>query len=850
VHDAPVELEPGHESGPKAAAPLAARGLSAAQADERLRRIGPNALPRAPPDALWRRFLRQFTSPLIYVLLAALAFDVGSWLHGGRQGWPLESLAIGLILLLNAGLGVLQDYRSEQALAQLGRLAAPPSWVLRDGRLVQLASERLVPGDVVRLEAGERVPADGALLEAQGLLLDESVLTGESVPVDKAAHDELLAGTLVARGTALLELTRTGAGSAMGRLATLVGGLEPGRTPLERRLDAFGRRISAWVLGATALLVLAGLAVAGLSRLAPLLIFAGALAVAVVPEGLPAVITLTLARGVQRMAGRRAVVRRLQAVEALGSVTVIATDKTGTLTENRLAVRRVESDDPGQALLAMVLANDADAGAGAGDPLDRALLEHAAAQGTAAGVERSRFPRVGGRPFDARWRFQRVTVERDGRRASYLKGAPEALLERCAPDPDGRGRWSLEAERMAAEGLRVIGLARGDGEREEGLRFLGLVALWDPPRAEVPAAIGAAQRAGVRVVMITGDHPATAVAVARALGIRGAESGAALTGAELERLGPAGLRRAVREAAVFARALPEHKLALVEALQSEGEVVAVTGDGVNDAPALKRADVGVAMGRRGSDVSREVADLVLLDDDFSTIVAAIEEGRGIYANIRTFIRYLFSTNTAEALLIVGGSAAAWALGMRDESGALLLPLTAVQILWVNLVTDGPPALALGVDRNAGLLNEAPRPRDEPLLDRRSLRFIVAAGLLEVSVAALLLLLLPRLGTPPLETRTAVFVYAAAAQLVAAYPARRIGARPQNNTLLHLAVAGGFAAQAAAVLLPPLRAMLGLVALRSSACIGLGLAMLFTWAAVALVGRWAERVPAAARIRRP
>ncbi|HZL99246.1 MAG TPA: HAD-IC family P-type ATPase, partial [Planctomycetota bacterium] len=327
----------------------------------------------------------------------------------------------------------------------------------------------------------------------------------------------------------------------------------------------------------------------------------------------------------------------------------------------------------------------------------------------------------------------------------------------------------------------------------------------------------------------------TAAAVARELGIAGAGR-PVLTGADLDRLDADGLRAAARDTAVFARTSPEHKLALVEALQASGEVVAVTGDGVNDAPALKRADVGVAMGRRGSDVSREVADLVLLDDDFSTIVAAVEEGRGIYANIRSFIRFLFSTNAAEALLVVVGSAAAWLIGLRDATGALLLPLTAVQILWVNLITDGPPALALGVDRNARLLERPPRARDEPLLDRASLRFVVSTGLLKAAVAGLLLVLLPWFGAGLLDTRTAVFVYTAAAQLVFAYPARRVGERPETNRALHLAVLAGIALQAATVLFAPLRALLGLVPLEPASWLAVGGAVLLTWAGAEAAGR--------------
>jgi Ca2+-transporting ATPase len=833
---------------PAAAAPAPA-GLTSAEARRRLAQHGPNAVAVVEPPPLWRRAVRQFRSPLVYILLFALAFDLATWIYGGAREWPAGSLVIALVLLFNAGLGVVQEHRSERALAQLRELSAPKAWVLRDGRLARIASAGIVPGDVIRLDEGERVPADARLAEARGLLLDESVLTGESLPVERAPGEEVLSGTLAVRGSALAEVVRTGARSAMGRLAELVARLETGRTPLERRLDAFGRRVAAWVLALAAALVAAGLLAEGLGRLGQVLLFAVALAVSAVPEGMPAVVALTLALGVQRMARRHAVVRRLQAVEALGSVSVIATDKTGTLTENRLFVRSLDAVDEAEALVALVVANDADPETGAGDPLDRALLDFARGRGIDPAALRSRLPAVGARPFHADWKFVRTTALRDGARASWLKGAAEVILERSALAPAERERWLARAEARAAEGFRVLGVAASEGEAERDLRFLGIVSLWDPPRAEVARAVRRAQEAGVRVVMVTGDHPATARTVAASIGMEGADAGV-LTGAELASLEPDGLREALRCASVFARVTPEQKLAVVEALRGAGEVVAVTGDGVNDAPALKRSDVGIAMGRRGSDVAREVSDLVLLDDDFATIVAAIEEGRGIYANIQKFIRFLFSTNAAELVLVVAGSLGAFALDLRDASGALLLPLTAVQILWINFLSDGPPALALGVDSNPGVMRERPRPAASPLLDRPSLRFVVTTGLLKAAVAGALLLGLPLAGVALDATQSSVFLFTGLAQLAFAYPARRLSGPTGPNPVLHGAVLLAAAAQLATVLVAPLRDALGLVPLGALPWATVVAAVALTWlgaeASGLLLGRHGPGSPSASR----
>ncbi|MCX7961761.1 MAG: HAD-IC family P-type ATPase, partial [Burkholderiales bacterium] len=540
-----------------------------------------------------------------------------------------------------------------------------------------------------------------------------------------------------------------------------------------------------------------------------------------------------LALGVERMARRKAIVRRLSAVEALGSVTVIATDKTGTLTENRMYVKDLDAPAPARALRAMVLANDAESATRAGDPLELALLEYAEAQGLDPAALGREAPRTSSRPFDSAWKFMRATVLEQGAAVSYLKGAPEVILARCRFAPEERRRWEQRAERHAAEGYRVLAFAAGAGEAEAELEFLGLALLWDPPRPEVPAAIREAQAAGIRVVMITGDHPATATAVARAVGI---EPTGVATGEAIERMAPQALERAVREINVFARVAPEHKLRLVEALKSAGEIVAVTGDGVNDAPALKRSDVGVAMGRRGSDVSREVADLVLMDDNFATIVAAIEEGRSIYENIQKFIRFLFSTNVALVLLVVLGLAAAWLAGVRDAAGAIFLPLTAVQLLWINVIADGPPALALALDRNPGVMSQPPRDPAAPLLDAASLRFILVTGTVKALAGVLILVALPRFGYGPAETRTAVFLYESLAQLVFAYPARRIAVLPVRNVALHAAIVLGAALQLLTVSVPALRQLLALEPLDAATFAAVGAGVLLSWGSAELVSR--------------
>ncbi|HEX3143297.1 MAG TPA: HAD-IC family P-type ATPase, partial [Pyrinomonadaceae bacterium] len=506
------------------------RGLTNTEAQRRLAIHGPNELPTTRPISFGRRFINQFRSALIYILLVALAVDLTIWSIEAHSGWPFESIAISVVLILNAGLGVYQETKAETALSRLKELAESLVWVMRDGSLAHRPSAQLVPGDVVRLDAGDRIPADGRLIDAHGLMVDESVVTGESLPVGKTLDEDLLSGTLLTRGKGYMEVTHTAAASTAGNLAKMIGAIEAEKTPLERRLIFFGNQIARWIMILCALVAIFGLFIEGLSKFGHVLLFAVALAVAAVPEGLPAVLTLTLALGVERMARNKAVVRRLSAVEALGSVTVIATDKTGTLTENRMHVKDLDTSDTERSLRAMVLANDAEDGAAAGDPLELALLEYANDQDIAVDEILRECPRLSVLPFDSSYKFMRVTVNEGGEVVSYLKGAPEALLQRSRLSDGERQTWEEKAVAYAVEGFRVLALGRRKGEGDDHLTFLGLVLLWDPPRREVPESIRQARAAGLHVVMVTGDHPATACAVANEVGIA---PGRVLTGSDL-----------------------------------------------------------------------------------------------------------------------------------------------------------------------------------------------------------------------------------------------------------------------------------------------------------------------------
>ncbi|HEY3497284.1 MAG TPA: cation-transporting P-type ATPase [Polyangiaceae bacterium] len=822
---------------------LSTGGLTSAEAEERLGAVGPNSLPPLPARSLRRRILAQFESALSLLLLGAATLDFVLWGAQGRHGFPLEPVAILIVLAINAALGVLQEYRSEHALHALETLGQPFAWVLRDGTFAHLPAEAIVPGDCLRIEAGDRIPADGAVLEQASLAVDESILTGESVAVDKSTGDGVSSGTLVVRGMGLVRIEATGAASNMGRLTRELSRIETARTPLERRMDAFGRRI-AWIAGAlVAALVVLGIASEGLDRAGFVVTFAIAFAVAVVPEGMPAMVTLTLALGVERMARRRAVVRRLAAVEALGSVTVVATDKTGTLTENRARVAEVLATDERQLVEAAALANDAEPDGKLGDPLDLALLAYAAGRGVDAGRLRAVHRRISSRPFDAAWRYSRVTVEGPAGVTSYLKGAFEVMLARATIEPAEADRLHAFNEREARGGRRVIAIGRAPGEREDGLELLGLVSVWDPPRESAAAAITAVQRAGIRVLMVTGDHPTTAGAIAERVGIA---SPRIITGDEFRSLPDAERAERIASADVIARATAEDKLTIVEALQRSEEVVAMTGDGVNDAPALKRADIGVAMGQRGSDVAREVSDLVLLDDDFGTVARALDEGRNIYDNIQKFIRFTFSTNVALAIVILGGAAGSYWLDLRDATGGLVLPLTAIQVLFINFVGDGAPALALALDRNPGVMLRKPRGLRSPLLDAPAVRFILFAGILQGSVGLGLLLALPEFGFGLAAIQTLVFVYESAAKVLSVYPARRVSGKPAPNRALHAAAALGLGLTAACALVPALRSVLGLTTPSLAGLSIVGGCVLATLGVTQTFVSWSARAGALAR----
>jgi len=734
-----------------------AHGLSDDEIGRRRAHYGENRLAGDRGPGPLTLLARQFADVMILVLLAAAVV-------AGLIGEPVDAIAILVIVALNATIGLVQEYRAERALQALQRLSAPHVHVVRGGVERRIAEPELVPGDLVRLEAGNVVPADLRVIATRDLTVDEAALTGESVPVTKDPQaavpaDAPLAeratmahkGSLVTAGRALAVAVATGPMTEVGRIARLMRTRGRPRTPLQKRLAGFGRRLSAAILVICAVIFAAGL----LRGEAPLLMLltAVSLAVAAIPEALPAVVTITLALGAKRMAARNALVRRLPAVETLGSVTVICCDKTGTLTQNAMRAERFATpgrwadalppaegaDGAWRALArAMALNNDAKTGAdgaAAGDPTETAILDAAASAGFDREALTREWPRSGEIPFDARRR--RMTTLHRGRDGALVlvKGAPEAVLPLCRYQNGEAGAAPLAAEaclaaahEAASAGYRLLAFAERtvadlpadavaeDCERD--LTFLGLVGLADPPRPEVAESLASCRTAGIEVAMITGDHPATAKAIARRLGMV-EEDAPVLTGAELHRLSEDQRRAAVAHVQVYARVSPEQKLDIVTALQDRNEFVAMTGDGVNDAPALKRADIGVAMGLKGTDVAREAADAVLLDDNFATIVAAVREGRRIYANIRKFIKYTMTSNSGEI----------WVILLAPFLG-LPLPLLPVHILWINLVTDGLPGLALGVEpAERDVMRRPPRPPGESVFAHGLWQHILWVGLL-------------------------------------------------------------------------------------------------------------------------
>ncbi len=763
-------------------------GLDSAEAGHRLQRYGPNRLPPPRRRSLLRRLLAQFHNILIYLLLVAA---VAAW----YLGHPVDSAVIALVVLANAVIGFVQEGKAERAMEAIGQMVARQARVRRDGRRLRIDAGDLVPGDRVRLKPGDRVPADLRLLECHELYVDEAALTGESLPVAK--HPQALApetalaeracmawsGTLVVKGEAEGLVVATGTSSEIGRITGLLGAVHSLATPLLRQIERFGRLLSAAILALAGSLVLLAWLLHG-QGVRETFMAAVALAVSAIPEGLPAIITITLAVGVRRMAQRRAIVRRLPAVETLGSVDTICSDKTGTLTRNELQAThlvlgaRLQSGDAwregGSATLrelceTAVLACEADRPEAA-DPLESALLQLAGASGVdVAGLLAAR-PRSGLLPFASE---NKLMATRHGEML-YVKGAPERVLARCCTALDQArfepADWQQQIQRMASDGLRVLALARGRSVRHDGrlelaalgdaLELVGLVGFSDPPRAEVPGAIAACTGAGITVKMITGDHADTALAIAGAIGIDTRHG--ALSGHELDGLSPGALAQAALRVNVFARAAPEHKLRLVEALQAQGRIVAMTGDGVNDAPALKRADIGVAMGQTGTEAAREAADMVLADDHFATIVSGVEEGRGVYDNIRKAILFALPTNAGEAMVIF----LAVVLGVT-------LPITPVQVLWINTVTAITLALALAFEPlESDVMRRAPRPRGQGLVDAFMLLRLLWVGALMTAGSFALYLAALAAGDDLAAARTVAFNTLVACELVYLFNARR------------------------------------------------------------------------------
>ena len=797
------------------------RGLDEGEAAERLRAVGPNRLAAATRPPYARLAARQLADPLVALLLAATVVSV-------LIGEHAEALVIAAIVTLNAALGFVQEAGADRAVLALRTTMRPTAQVIRDGRERELAAAEVVPGDVLVLREGDRVAADARVAATEGLQLDESVLTGESLPVvkltapvavDAALGDRtsvVFAGTGVTRGRGRALVTATGAATEIGRIAALTTGARPPRTPLQARLGSLARVLV--VLGVAVTVALTAAMLLRGASLEEAFLIGVAVAVAAVPEGLAATVTITLAQGARAMARRGAIVRRLAAVETLGAATVIAADKTGTLTVNRLRVAAVAPESgrsEGEVLDAAVLASTADlletgtAPAVVGDPVDGAFLLEAAQRrrpDARAGREQARVV-----PFDADRKRLTVVYSDGGRLHAYVKGAPEVVLGRAQISPRRRQELLDATEAWASDGLRVLAVAEqavvaaaaGDDDLDADLQIVGLVGLVDPLRPGAAASIARAREAGLELAILTGDHPVTAAAIAASLGLGDEQP---LTGPELELLSADELARTVRGRSVFARVTPSDKLRLVEALQREGHVVAVTGDGINDTPALRRGDVGVAMGGSGTEAAREAADVVLTDDDFATIVAAIGEGRRIADNIRSFVAFLLSANLGEVVL--------FAVAVTAGLGA---PLTVVQVLTVNLITDGLPALALSGDPAAAdVLSRPPRGR-KSLLPRR-LRVTLALLGLAVGLAALAAFMAGR-ALDEDAAQTMAFATIALAELVLVFSIRS-GERPAwrapGNPFLVASVSLSAAFVAAAVYLEPLGAAFGTVPLEPRA----------------------------------
>ncbi len=791
-------------------------GLAAPEAARRLAEHGPNELRAAPQMPTWRRVLAHFQDPLVYLLLAAIGISLLAWVMDGRVGWPVDAIVIAAIVVLNGVLGFVQQAKAQDAVAALARMTAATSAVLRDGTLQRVSSASLVRGDVLVLGEGDAVGADARLVQATVLRVQEASLTGESeavlkdaatLPAGLALGDQLnmvFKGTAVAQGTGRAVVTATGMDTQMGAIARMLDTTAEVPTPLQREVARIGRMLGIAVVIIAVAVVATILLISDLRNAADVievLLLGVALAVAAVPEGLPAILSVVLALGVQRMARHHAIIKNLSSVETLGAASVICSDKTGTLTRSEMTIERIVTasgetrvtgvgyapdgrvEHQGAALAAgalcheqiVVLSGGALAGnadlrqtpGGAweihGDPTEAAFLVAERKLGVTERREK-RFERVGEVPFTSERKLM-SSIERDHEHGGTLvvvtKGAPDVLLGRCsrarvgmdvvALDDALRARILADVDTLSDAALRTLAVAyrpldaaesHADAEAlERNLVFVGTVGMIDPPREEAAVAIAEARRAGIRIIMITGDHPRTAARIAADLGIVAAGS-TALTGIEMDALDDAAFAEAVRATSVYARVAPVHKMRIVDALQADGNIVAMTGDGVNDAPALKAADIGIAMGVTGTEVTKEAARMILADDNFATIVHAVREGRSIFENIRKFLRYLLSSNMGEVLTVFGGVVGAGVIGLADPGaaavgGVVVLPLLATQILWLNLITDSWPALAMGIDPPTDdVMARQPRRLNERVIDARMWSGVIQIGVV-VAVVTLL-----------------------------------------------------------------------------------------------------------------
>ena len=813
------------------------RGLSHPEAARRLTTYGPNQLRGKPPRPLLLRLWDQLRDPMILVLLGAAALSL--WSSGGED-W-LDSVIILVIVVVNAAISISQENSAQKALEALQNMSAPQARVVREGRELRVPAQEVVPGDLIRLEAGDLVPADARLIECAALKADESAMTGESVPVDKSAggplpgntpladrNNMVIGSTVITAGRATAVVTATGMDSEVGKVAGLLLDQEKVETPLQHRMGEISKTLSFVCLCVCA--VMFGVGVLQNRGLVEMFMTAVSLAVAAIPEGLPAIVTIVLALGVQRLAKRGAIVKSLPAVETLGCAGVICSDKTGTLTQNKMTVRQLWTTagvDRKAVLTAAALCCDAtlNNGNALGDPTEVALVEAALREGLAKSDLERETPRRGEIPFDSdRKLMSTVHALPGGGFKVCVKGAPDVLLSKCALS-EAQRKAALDAnEHMAGAALRVLGVAVREVDSlpadltgaalEHDLHFLGLIGMMDPPRSEVRDAVARCRAAGIRPVMITGDHKLTAVAIARELGIY-TEGDLALTGADLDFMPQEMLDQEVDKIAVYARVSPEHKTRIVTAWRKRGQVVAMTGDGVNDAPALKSAHIGCAMGITGTDVAKGAADMVLTDDNFATIVSAVAEGRGIYANIKKAIHYLLSCNIGEILTIF----LATVLNFHQ------MPLMPVQLLWLNLVTDSLPALALGVEPvEEGIMTEKPRSAGESLFTRAfSFRLLwqgAMVGLLTLAAYALGEYVLSDPGEAYQAANTMAFATLTLCQLFHAYDVRS-----EHHSLFHIGVLSnpalnkaflvGLGMQLAVLLLPPLQRIFQVVPLNAA-----------------------------------